>query len=68
MKLINENQLENICGGGKITKAIKAVCTACILLSMLETGILVAYANVKKDELEKRKNLYDKEEIYIIEV
>lgn len=56
MELINENELENICGGGKISKVIETVSIMCLVGSMIGTGALVSYASAQKKELERRKH------------
>ena len=56
MKLISENELENICGGGKIANVVETISLMCIIGSMIATGTLVSYASAKEKELEKRKH------------
>ena len=56
MKLMNENELENVCGGGKISKVIKTVSLMCLIGGAIGTGALVSYDIIKHRELERRKN------------
>ena len=56
MELINENELKNICGGGKIAKVVETVSLMCLVGSMIGTGVLVSYASAQKEELKRRKH------------
>lgn len=55
MKSINEKELENVCGGGKIAKVVEKVSLACIIGGMIVTSALVLYDSAKTEELKRRK-------------
>mgnify|MGYP004686228589 CR=1 FL=1 len=65
MELISNNDLENICGGVKITKIVETISLTCIIGGMIVTGALAAYDSVKREELERRKYPYF-ETFYVI--
>ena len=56
MKSINEKELENVCGGGKIAKVVENISLACIIGGMIVTSALVLYDSAKTEELKRRKH------------
>ena len=56
MELINENDLQNVCGGGKIAEAVENISLACLIGTMLVASALTAYASAQSEELERRKH------------
>lgn len=56
MELINESNLENVCGGGKITKVVEGISMACIAVSLIGTFTLLSWDAGLMEELEKRKH------------
>lgn len=65
MELINEKELENICGGGKIAKVVENISLACIIGGMIVTSALALYDCAKTEEFKRRK--HQSETLYIIE-
>lgn len=65
MKSINEKELENICGGGKIAKVVENISLACIIGGMIVTSALALYDCAKTEEFKRRK--HQAETFYIIE-
>lgn len=65
MELINENDLQNVCGGGKVLKGIQTASKACILASAVGLIALAIYDGVKNPT--PRKTVTVKEEEIIIE-
>lgn len=63
MKSINEKELENICGGGKIAKVVESISLACIIGSVIVTSALALYDCAKTEEFRK----YQAKTFYIIE-
>ena len=53
MELINENDLQNVCGGGKIAEAVENISLACLFGSMLVASALTAFASAQSEELER---------------
>lgn len=65
MESINEKELENICGGGKIAKVVENISLACIIGGMIVTSALALYDGAKREELKRRK--HQAKTFYIIE-
>lgn len=54
--IINEKELENICGGGKIAKVVENISLACIIGGMIVTSALALYNGAKREEFKRRKH------------
>ncbi len=69
MELMNENDLQNVCGGGKIASVVEGISAACITVSVIGTLTLLSFAGDIREELERRKHqqVITNEIVYIVE-
>ena len=61
MELINENDLQNVCGGGKVLKGIQTASKACILASAVGMIAFVIYYSIKNPQPRQKVTVEEKE-------
>lgn len=66
MKLINKNDLENVCGGQEIKKALATVGVACMMCSLFAASSVLIVKDIKRinRELKKYPKIDDTKKIY----